>query len=88
MGYLRHCCGACPVKSIGARLRLFSMSQSTSALRFYLSGEPLRPAIDYVPVSRTGILRFSTSPLNTPRPYGPMDKAPAYGAGDSGFESR
>ena len=21
-------------------------------------------------------------------PYGPMDKAPAYGAGDSGFESR
>ena len=23
-----------------------------------------------------------------PRPYGPMDKAPAYGAGDSGFESQ
>ena len=22
------------------------------------------------------------------RPYGPMDKAPAYGAGDSGFESQ
>ena len=24
----------------------------------------------------------------TASPYGPMDKAPAYGAGDSGFESQ
>ena len=30
----------------------------------------------------------SSSLLPCNRPYGPMDKAPAYGAGDSGFESR
>ena len=31
---------------------------------------------------------FGGTKKNQKCPYGPMDKAPAYGAGDSGFESR
>jgi hypothetical protein len=33
-------------------------------------------------------LPFELHPRIEQSPYGPMDKAPAYGAGDSGFESR
>jgi hypothetical protein len=53
---------------------------------FRLLSECSTPKLLWHLMKRQGKVHYHSPHRN--RPYGPMDKAPAYGAGDSGFESQ